>query len=281
VVLSPLVRAAPAPAFAANPNAADAWFMIDSGMLGDLHVDVERAAGHLAAEIPAVEAVCLFGSVARGDEHAASDIDLLVLGRDGGLKARALSGALSGRLPGDRLSILYHTPETLAGHLSRRSRFRVHLQQEAEILFDRHGLLRAALEAAGPVSTFDELQTLARSLASFDDLDRFGGRFLFALAHLYRVGRAVVLSLLAERGVFEFNQARAFALLADALSEHAADVERIARLRPFAELTNGHEVDPLPFDFAADAGAHVAAARDAIRRLVALSEHADELARNA
>jgi predicted nucleotidyltransferase len=82
-------------------------------MSGDLHVDVERAAGQLAAEIPAVEAVCLFGSVARGDERAASDIDLLVLGRDQDLKARALSDALSGRLHNNRLSIVYHTPETL------------------------------------------------------------------------------------------------------------------------------------------------------------------------
>lgn len=255
--------------------------MIKFGMSGDLHVDVERAAGHLAAEIPAVEAVCLFGSVARGDEGAASDIDLLVLGRDRGLRARTLSDALSGRLLSNHLSIVYHTPETLAEHLHRRSRFRVHLQREAEILFDRHGMLRAALEAAEPVNTFDELQTHAHSLASFDDLDRFGGRFLFALAHLYRIGRAVVLSLLAERGVFEFNQARAFALLADALPENAADVERIAHLRPFAELTNGHEVDPLPFDFVADAGARVVATREAIRHLIALSEHANELARSA
>lgn len=247
-------------------------------MSANLHVDAESAAAHLAAEIPAVEAVCLFGSVARGDERATSDIDLLVLGRDRDLRARALSSALSGRLPGDRLSIVYHTPETLAEHLHRRSRFRVHLQREAEILFDRHGILHAALEAAEPVSTFDELQTHARSLASFDDLDRFGGRFLFALTHLYRIGRAVVLALLAERGVFEFNQARAFKLLADALPEEAAaDVEQIAELRPFAELTSGYEIDPLPFDFSADAGARVAATRDAIRRLIALSEHADEL----
>lgn len=250
-------------------------------MSADLHVDAESAAAHLAAEIPAVEAVCLFGSVARGDDRATSDIDLLVLGRDRDLKARALSSALPERLLSDRLSIVYHTPETLAEHLHRRSRFRVHLQREAEILFDRHGMLRAALETTEPVNTFDEMQTYARSLASFDDLDRFGGRFLFALAHLYRVGRAVVLSLLAERGVFEFNQERAFALLADSLAEDAAaDVKRIAQLRPFAELTSGHEVDPLPFDFDTDAGACAAAARDAIRRLIALSQHADELTRS-
>ncbi|MGN6372324.1 MAG: nucleotidyltransferase domain-containing protein [Solirubrobacteraceae bacterium] len=246
-------------------------------MSGDLHVDIERAVGHLAQEIPSVEAVCLFGSVARGDERAASDIDLLVLGCDRGLSARALSDTLSGGLRTDRLSIVYHTPDTLAEHLRRRSRFRVHLQREGEILFDRHGMLHAALETTEPVDTSDELRTLARSLASFEDLDRFGGRFLFALAHLYRVGRAVVLSLLAERGVFEFNQARAFALLADALPENSAEVERIAQLRPFAELTSGREVDPLPFDFVADAGARAAAARDAIRRLMALSEYANEL----
>jgi predicted nucleotidyltransferase len=243
----------------------------------DPHLEAERVSAHLAATVPSVEAVCLFGSVARGDEHQGSDIDLLVLGRDPQITASTLRRRLPSTLGGSHVSVAYHTPKTLARHLSRWSRFGVHLKVEGEILFDRHGLLRDALDSDSPVSTYEELRLQLLYLRSFDHLDRFGGRFLFPLAHLYAIGRTVVFALLAERGTFEFNQVRAFERLVDLAPEHAADVEEIAQLRPFAELTTGHEAYSVPFSFVDGAGARVAAARDAVRRLVALSQHADDL----
>jgi predicted nucleotidyltransferase len=247
------------------------------GDRSDSHREAERVSAHLASTVPTVEAVCLFGSVSRGDEHGGSDIDLLVLGRDPEITAAALRGGLPAMLDGGRVSVAYHTPETLERHLSRWSRFGVHLKAEGEILFDRHGLLRDALEVEGDVSTYEELRLQLLRLRSFDHLERFGGRYLFALAHLYGIGRAVVFALLAERGVFEFNQAQAFTRLADLAPEHVVEIERIAKLRPFAELTTGHEQSALPFGFLDGADKQVAAARDAIRGLVGLSEHADEL----
>jgi Nucleotidyltransferase domain len=246
-------------------------------MHGDLRLEAQRVAAHLLAAVPTLEAVCLFGSVARGDAHAGSDIDLLVLGTDPALTASALRSGLPAGVGSEHVSILYHTPETLANHLDRWSRFGLHLKAEGEILVDRHSLLRAALAGEAPVSTYDELRMQLLHLRSFDHLERFGGRFLFVLAHLYAIGRTVAFALLAERGIFEFSQERAFERLASLTPGHAVEVEAIAQLRPFAELTTGHEADTLPFDFLQGASAHVAVARDAIRQLATLSEHADAL----
>jgi predicted nucleotidyltransferase len=244
----------------------------------DLQLEAERIKAHLVATVPTVEAVCLFGSVARGDEHEGSDIDLLVLGKDPKLTASALRGGLPAELGAGRTSILYHTPETLARHLSHWSRFGVHLKEEGEILFDRHGLLRDELDSEGSVSTYEELRLQLLHLRSFDHLERFGGRFLFPLAHLYAIGRTVVFALLAERGIFEFNRERAFERLVDLTPEYSVEVEEIAQLRPFAELTAGHDAEALPFSFLQGASIRVAAAREGIRRLVALSQYADDLA---
>jgi predicted nucleotidyltransferase len=236
----------------------------------------ERVSAHLASSVPGVEGVCLFGSVARGDEGEGSDIDLLVLGRDRGLTASGLRRSLPRSLRDDRIAVAYHTPETLDRYLVRWPRFGVHLRREGEVLFDRHGWLRDALDCERPVSTLEELRLQLLRLANYDSLDRFGDRFLFPLANMYSIGRTVAFALLAERGIFDFNQQSALEQLARLAPDHAADINAIARLRPFAELVQGHSVGLLPFSFEGS-GRNVAAAREAIRRLVALSEHANEL----
>ena len=244
----------------------------------DSHLQAERASSHLAGTVTAIEAICLFGSIARGDGHPGSDIDLLILGRDPKITASTLRQALPATLREDHISIAYHTPETLTQHLSRWSRFDVHLKREGEILFDRHGLMRNALDSNVSVSTYEELRLALLHLKSLDHLDRFGGRFLFPLARLYAIGRTVVFALLAERNAFEFNQERAFEQLADLVPARAADIIAISRLRPFAELAGGHDADPLPFSFVKRSCSHVATVRDAIRGLVTLSLYADDLA---
>lgn len=241
------------------------------------HLEAERVSTHLAEAVPAVEAICLFGSVARGDERQGSDIDLLVLGSDPTLTVSRLRLALPERLSSGHLSVAYHTPDTLARHLTRWSRFGVHLKREGKILFDRHGLLKEVLDSESAVSTYEELRLQMLRLRSFDHLERFGGRFLFPLAHLYSIGRTVTFVLLAERDLFEFNQEHAFERLAGLTPERSTDIEEIARLRPFAELTTGQDAVALPFDFLHSASTHVAGTREAIRRLAGLSQHADDL----
>ncbi|MDQ6614393.1 MAG: nucleotidyltransferase domain-containing protein [Actinomycetota bacterium] len=241
-----------------------------------LHQVAENASAHLASSVDSIEGVCLFGSVARNDPGETSDIDLLILGSDPALTPGPLSQLVAG-LYRDRISITYHTSDSLAEYLMRWSRFGVHLRTEGQILFDRHGHLRDALAADCPFSTRDELRLQLLHLATFEHLERFGGRFLFPLAHLYLIGRTVVFALLAERGIFEFNQERAFERLPRVVPDAGPDVEKVASLRPFSQLAQGRRPISLPFGFE-DCAPDVAAARTAIRRLICLSEHADVLA---
>jgi predicted nucleotidyltransferase len=231
---------------------------------------------HLATAMPEVDGVCLYGSVARGDERATSDIDLLVVGRNPSLSASKLRQRLPEDLRDARVTFAYHTPDTLAAYLRRWSRFGAHVRQEGEILFDRDGQLHAALEQAIPVSTREELEAQARHLENYDELGRFGGHFLFPLAHLYSIGRSVIFALLAEREILEFDSARAMQRLAQELPAAADEIHAVARLRPFHERATGRGRLPLPFA-PRDCEVEVADARSAIRALIGRSRLADAI----
>lgn len=230
-----------------------------------------RVSDHLVAVVPRVDAVCLYGSVARGDEHEGSDIDLLVLGSDPTLTPSRLREFIPSGVLSSRVMFTYHTPRTLAVSLRRWSRFGAHVRREGEILFDRRGKLREVLHEKVPVCPRDELEAQLRHLQSFDDPSRFGGYFLFALARLYSVGRTVVFALLAEHGELEFDQRRAMALLERTLPEASDEISAIERLRPFQQLVTSRGECRLPFS-PRDCEAELAGARDAVRKLIARSE---------
>lgn len=185
------------------PPAAGAWFdsarprvqaplrAAPSLSMSTLRERAVTLSEHLE-KLPAVEGVCLFGSVARGTDSEASDLDILVLGSSAATTLRDVRRAVPGDLEDGRVALSYHTPETLAAHLHRWSRFGAHLQREGRILFDRHGRMAGILAAAPPVSTRQEIVAQYRHLRNFDDLDRFGDRFLFVLARLHRIGRSVI-----------------------------------------------------------------------------------------
>lgn len=232
----------------------------------------EDAAADLST-VPWIEGVCLFGSVARDDHDETSDIDLLILGTE----ATRTPGDVRRQLRTDlreRVSISYYTPPSLVAYLERWSRFGVHLRTEGRILFDHFGRLRAILAQPRTLSTEFELEVQLGHLETLDHVERFGGLFLIPLARLYRVGRTVVFALLAEMGVFEFNQEKAFEDLARRLPEAAHDVRAIERLRPFARLVRGRiEPDRLPFS-SEGCPIEVKNAIEAIRRLTRFSQHA-------
>jgi hypothetical protein len=230
-----------------------------------------QVSDHLVAAVPSVDAVCLYGSVARGDEHEGSDVDLLVLGSDPTLTPSRLREFVPSGVSSSRVMFTYHTPQTLALCLRRWSRFGAHVRREGEILFDRWGKLREALHEEVPVCTREELAAQLRHLRNFDDPSRFGGYFLFALARLYSVGRTVVFALLAEHGELEFDQRRAMTLLEQMLPEASDEISAIERLRPFQELVSGRGESCLPFS-PRDCETELTDARDAVRKLIARSE---------
>ena len=240
-----------------------------------LRENAVNVAEHLE-RLPAVEGVCLFGSVARGSDSEASDLDILVLGSSADTTLRDVRGALPEELRGGRVALSYHTPETLAAHLRRWSRFGAHLQREGRILFDRHGHLAGILAESPAVSTRAEILAQYRHLQNFEDLERFGDRFLFVLARLHRIGRSVIFALLAEEGVLTFDREEAFEAYATRHPEQAGAVELVARLRPFAELVRLERPRPLPFE---PLGCRDEAqrSRDAILGLIRTSVHAGDL----
>lgn len=83
----------------------------------------DEVAETLIGEFPQVSGVCLYGSVARGDTGPNSDLDLLVVGEDPDLRPSSMRRALglSGSEP--RVSIVYHTPNTLHRYIETGSRF--------------------------------------------------------------------------------------------------------------------------------------------------------------
>jgi predicted nucleotidyltransferase len=243
-------------------------------MSAELHERAQRVSDHLASSVPGVDGVCLYGSVARGEGHGASDIDLLVLGKSQQLSPSRLRAHLPADLREAPVTFLYHTPETLETYLHRWSRFGAHVRNEGLILFDPHGRLRSALNEDIPVSSREELLAQMRHLDNYDDLKRFGGKFLLPLAHLYSIGRTVVFALLAERGVLEFDQVRAMRQLERKLPEAKDDIRTIARLRPFQQRVGRRSHTHLPFS-PNDCESEVATARDAVRRLIGRSQRLD------
>lgn len=234
--------------------------------------DQAKAASEALAAVPGIEGVCVFGSVARGQADVGSDIDLLVVGTDERFSPSILRSRLPTELQVARISLTYHTTESLDRYLHRWSRFGAHLRQEGWILHDARGELRRALAADIPVSTTEELAVQRRRLANYVHLERFGGRFLFPLAHLHRIGRTVVFAILAEHGILEFDRGRAFKALSKLYPDRTADVATIARLVPFYERVTRRTGDDssLPFD-PVGCDAEVVRASDAIARLLALS----------
>lgn len=228
---------------------------------------------HLAASVPGVNAICLYGSVARGEEREGSDIDLLVVGSDPTLTASELRKRLPGKLREEPVALAYHTPQSLGAYLHRWSRFAAHVRREGEVLFDSGGWLQQALAEEIPISTRDELAAQERHLENYDDLKRFGGYFLLPLAHLYSIGRGVIFALLAERGHLEFDQERAMSYLEGEAPEATEEIRLVARLRPFRERVARRGAGQLPFS-PRDCEAEVARARDAIRGLIGLSQQA-------
>ena len=242
-----------------------------------LHTNAERVAEALRENVDGIEGVCLFGSVARGTARSESDIDLLVVGSDPTMTQSQLRRRLPDELGRMRMSLAYHTPDTLTRYLRRWSRFGAHLRREGEVLFDTSGALRRLLAEDVPISTQEELSAQRRHLDNFRHPGRFGDQFLFPLASLYRIGRTVVFALLAETGELSYDASVAFAHLGELYPDHRDEIETIQRLKPFYELVTGRGgAETLPFE-PTGCSDEVVAARRAIDNLLSLS-HAPEKA---
>lgn len=114
----------------------------------DLHTptihDAKEVASQLVGAISAIEAVLLFGSVARGDANPWSDIDLLVTSSNPKLTVAELRKVVSGR---NHVSLIYYRTPSFAKLYRRHPLFIAHLKKEGVVLFDPAGVLSRLLNS--------------------------------------------------------------------------------------------------------------------------------------
>lgn len=231
----------------------------------------EKVTEALIEEFPAISGVWLFGSVARGDEDELSDIDLFVLGTDPHLRPSIIRKRLDLKNRPPKVSIVYHTPKTLERFVENGSRFIVHLQLEGEVLFDSDGVL-SEIQGLPPLraSVKPEVDGQLKRLELLDRPQRFNGNFLFPLTHAFSSGKAIVMAILAENQIYEFNREGAFDVFIEHFPESRSDVEALRRLAPFSALVSKGSDEELPFPYR-DCEEELAEAVAAIRRLASFS----------
>lgn len=232
--------------------------------LQDRAIEVTEA---LVGEFPEVSGVCLFGSVARGDDDERSDIDLFVVGHNPELRPSVIRKRLHLKNSPPKVSIIYHTPETLERYLEGGSRFIVHLQLEGKVLYDEEGLL-GQIQRQPPLKTSAraEIEGQLKRLEAFDEPVRFNGNFLFPLTHVFASGKAIVMAILADNEIYEFNREAAFDAFVGRFPESRDDVATLRRLAPFAALVTKRAEGELPFSYY-DCDEELTDAVAAVRRL--------------
>jgi predicted nucleotidyltransferase len=214
-----------------------------------------------------VVGVRLVGSVARGDARPDSDIDLLIIATQP-LNRSTLLQRLPAPLRRENWSFLIYTDTAWLGDAQDGSLFLEHVRLEGETLYDPDGVIEQALEALsrrGPDADA-ELRRRLRQLRLYRDLARLNGQHLFALSHLYAVGKAVAIARCAQLGKTTFVKDDALASMAELRPELSEEAEVISRLRPFYDRTGGRYSGRVPFE-PVDADAEIERAIAAIQRL--------------
>jgi predicted nucleotidyltransferase len=231
--------------------------------------DAEDLTYLLAEMFPAIEAVLLFGSVARGDANPWSDIDLLVTSSDLKLTVAELRTAISER---NHVSLIYYRTPSFETLYRRHPLFVAHLKKEGVVLFDPLGVLSRMLESPNlaKADIAEEIKIYLAKLTPYRYPKRYNNNFLFCLSHLYSIGKGVIMLGLASCGVLEFNREAAFEQFASLNPDLADQIATVARLRPFYRLVSGRKPEPLPFSYH-DAGMEM---EEAVKAIESLAERA-------
>ena len=212
---------------------------------------VAREVADRFAALQSVEGVCLFGSLARGEQDEWSDIDLLVVGRDDELRPTLLLEALPDRLRHERVSLVCYSANELRQLFEAGSSFVDHIRHEGRILSDRDGFLEGLLHAPfdPQPDTRKELDAEVARLDVYKDLTLFNDNFLFPLAQIYAIGKAVVILGLLAEGRREFSRERAFVEFRRRHHELHLEVDTVAALRPFYRRVTRRQPERLPFPY--------------------------------
>ena len=233
--------------------------------------DAQELASLLVKRYPGIDAVLLFGSVARGDANEWSDIDLMVTSSDPNLTPEQLQQVLSER--DEKVSLVYYPTSGFRKLYDERALFIAHLKKEGVVLYDRLDLLKTVLTRpfVPVVDVAEGVKAHRARLAPYTDPRRFNNNFLFCLSHLYSIGKGVIMLGLAKHGMLEFNREEAFRRFAILNPDLAKETEKVAQLRPFYRLVTCRQPEPLPFSYHS-AGAEMQEAVSAIETLARRAE---------
>jgi predicted nucleotidyltransferase len=217
----------------------------------------------------AIRGALLFGSVARGRSDEDSDIDVLAVGVDPQVTGRALRSELPARLKRWRLSLQYMTRDQLVRLFDIGPAFTEHLRREGVILYDRDGILREIMTspARRSMSIDDEISMQLGRLRPLSQWAQYNGNHLACLAHLYVIGKSVVILALLRAGIAEFDHRIIFSAYRNNYPDRGGDVEIVRKLQAFSRIIAGRPCE-LPFCYR-DAEDHARAAVAAIYRLAA------------
>lgn len=200
----------------------------------------------------AVLGVIAFGSLARRELTATSDIDLLVV-HDPSTSARELRGTVA--LAAERVALhlrvapVFFTPAALQREFERHPSFAAHLADEGVVVFSRPDFVEAAKTLNSPQVTRDALQReladRVSRLALFSDLERFNDEYVPCLAQLYSLGRSIVIVKLLENGIHEYSWRKVFDRYSTVRPELDNDLDRVEDLRVYYEHVNNRSELPL------------------------------------
>lgn len=202
-----------------------------------------------------VDAAVLYGSVARGDAEAYSDIDLLIV-CDENLKAIVYDDVRSKLSPYlKRLSLCVYGHKELRFLARVGSLFLLHLNREGRILFDRSGVLDHILSSFEPKSSYDE--DFSQSIELIEPLKTAisgAPNNLHRLAYVYSLFRVYGVYLLARDRIFEFSKTRMTTMLVEKYPSLSGNIVELSRLRVlntnfFTGQSNSDKLYSAPMDF--------------------------------
>jgi hypothetical protein len=181
---------------------------------------------------------------------------------------RELAAHLPAGAHGDRVSLICRTPDQVREMALTGSLFLHHVRTEGKVLYDPDRFLAGVFAIADkvPLDAKGEIRRRAAGLRHYRHLERFGGRYQFALADLYAIAKGIAVAWCAILDRPTFVKGDALATVAEHQPDLRADIATITRIRPFYDMTRGHGGQRLPFDPVGARG-EVERAVDAVSRL--------------
>lgn len=188
--------------------------------------DVEGLVQPICAD-PRVSAVAIFGSVARGNANARSDIDILVV-HDG-----PIPDDLADQVSSD-VTMAFYTHQRLAKISVRSPLFALHLSREAFVVSDSRDEIAHALHKVRGMSRTVASELMASTTAKLDELLRrprlFESAPTIAAAELYAIAKQAAMTLGAADDTPCFDRHVALRRAYSSLSVAASDRVQIDSL---------------------------------------------------